>query len=517
MQNSFIMKKILTFIFLLVLSVLAFAYDFDVVLTKDRRQFQCIILSETDKKIVYRMLDAETPRYTMLKTEILKIYRANQEYVVESKTIEKKDTIKEEIVAPVPVPKVEGNETVKSQVKPDQSHPSVPNPSFSSRAPSPSPTATSLNTEYSMLLYYKDNILALDPIEGLYDLQYEEFYVTPFVNQTWGENRVKWYIKESVRGCGNFDIYILGKNGTLEKNKFSINRVGKTNAYYCHLFTSEVRFFLEDNAYFRYSLTLDHSSAKSVMKNPNLAPSVKITTKMEGIKTYPTKDDYAEAYNKEVQESMTWTGSAFALNQNYIVTNYHVVENAKSILIKGIKGDFSTEYEASLIASDKNTDLAILQIVDSRFNGFGSIPYTIKRTISEVGESIWTLGYPMSNIMGEEIKFTDGKISARSGIQGDVSVYQITAPIQPGNSGGALFDNDGNIVGITSSALNKDFFNSENVNYAIKTSYLYNLLESTLPETIIPKGTAMKGQQLTQKIKLAKPFVFIVTCSAKPK
>lgn len=217
---------------------------------------------------------------------------------------------------------------------------------------------------------------------------------------------------------------------------------------------------------------------------------------------------------EEAKRKAGWSGSGFALTQGHIVTNYHVVENAKTILVKGIKGDFATEYRASVVATDKVNDIAIIKISDDRFKGFGATPYKIKRAMSDVGESVWALGYPMVGVMGDEVKFTDGKISARTGIQGDMSVYQISVPIQPGNSGGPLFDNNGNIVGITSSGLNREAFDSENVNYAIKTSYLYNLIESSMSTSILPQGTAMKDQPLTQKIKLAKNFVFIILCSS---
>ena len=219
---------------------------------------------------------------------------------------------------------------------------------------------------------------------------------------------------------------------------------------------------------------------------------------------------------EEAKRKAGWSGSGFALTQGHIVTNYHVIENAKTVLVKGIKGDFVTEYRASVVATDKINDIAIIKISDDRFKGFGATPYKIKRAMSDVGESVWALGYPMVGVMGDEVKFTDGKISARTGIQGDMSVYQISVPIQPGNSGGPLFDNYGNIVGITSSGLNREAFNSENVNYAIKTSYLYNLIESSMSASILPQGTAMQGQSLTEKIKLAKKFVYIILCSEDP-
>lgn len=220
-----------------------------------------------------------------------------------------------------------------------------------------------------------------------------------------------------------------------------------------------------------------------------------------------------DAKLEEMKRNVAWSGTGFALSQGHVVTNYHVVEGANSIKVKGIKGDFNTEYNAKVVTTDKINDIAVIRIEDDQFTSFGAIPYKIKKSMSEVGESVWALGYPMTAVMGEEIKFTDGKISSRTGIQGDLSMYQISVPIQPGNSGGPLFDNNGNIVGITSAGLNRKEFNSENVNYAIKTSYLYNLLESTLTTSILPQGTSMQGQPLTEKIKLAKKFVYIILCS----
>lgn len=232
----------------------------------------------------------------------------------------------------------------------------------------------------------------------------------------------------------------------------------------------------------------------------------------ERVKIEKTMEEVKE---EEIKHLTSWSGTGFALNQGHIVTNYHVVEGANSIKVKGIKGDFNTEYNAKVVATDKINDIAVIRIEDDHFTSFGAIPYKIKKSMSEVGESVWALGYPMTAVMGEEIKFTDGKISSRTGIQGDLSMYQISVPIQPGNSGGPLFDNNGNIIGITSAGLNREQFNSENVNYAIKTSYLYNLLESTLTTSILPQGTSMQGQPLTEKIKLAKKFVYMILCSPK--
>ena len=122
---------------------------------------------------------------------------------------------------------------------------------------------------------------------------------------------------------------------------------------------------------------------------------------------------------------------------------------------------------------------------------------------------MFALGYPMADIMGQEVKFTDGKISARTGIQGDATVYQISVPIQPGNSGGPLFDYDGNLVGITSSGLNRDL-QTENVNYAIKSSYL-NALIDVLPIRLnIPNDITIRNKSLTEKIKILDDYVALI-------
>lgn len=216
---------------------------------------------------------------------------------------------------------------------------------------------------------------------------------------------------------------------------------------------------------------------------------------------------------KKQQEPTNWSGTGFALNSGHVVTNYHVIDGAKNIVVKGVKGDFTTAYHADVVALDKTNDLAILKINDSAFKGFGIVPYRIRSSMVDVGAYVWTLGYPMTAVMGDEIKYTDGKINSKSGIQGDLSVYQISIPIQPGNSGSPVFDKSGYVVGIASSGLNREVFNSENVNYAIKSNYLRMLVESTLSSNIFPNGTALQGISNTEQIKIAKNFVYMIQCT----
>ena len=207
--------------------------------------------------------------------------------------------------------------------------------------------------------------------------------------------------------------------------------------------------------------------------------------------------------------STEWSGSGFALNKGYVVTNYHVVEGAQTIRIVGVNGEMYKAYKAIVVAVDRNNDIALLKISDKNFKGFNSIPYGVKTQLAEVGESVFLLGYPLTETMGDEIKLTTGVISSRSGFQGDKSIYQTTAPIQPGNSGGPLFDNNGNVIGIVC-AKHKG---AENVGYAIKSVYLKNLIETSLDIPIVPTSNALSNQSLPNKVKLAKKFVFFIYCS----
>lgn len=226
------------------------------------------------------------------------------------------------------------------------------------------------------------------------------------------------------------------------------------------------------------------------------------------VKLYPT----ASNRNTKIRGS-EWrgNGSGFFIDfRGYITTNYHVIKDANEIEVEFIRNGQLQTFKVEVIQSDKQNDLAVLKIIDESFKSFTSIPYNFQTTLSDVGTNVFALGYPMTSIMGSEIKFTDGKISSKTGIQGDITMYQISVPIQAGSSGGALFDYDGNLIGITSAGLNRDYFNSENVNYAIKTSYLKNLID-VLPVPIqLPSDKTINTKTLTEKIKILSDYVVLI-------
>ncbi len=228
------------------------------------------------------------------------------------------------------------------------------------------------------------------------------------------------------------------------------------------------------------------------------------------LKLFPTASDNMSTTGTGISYD-EWSGTGFALKNGYIVTNFHVVDGAKSIEVHGVNGNSSSNYSASVVATDKTNDLAIIQITDSGFTGFGNIPYAVKNQMADVGEDVWVLGYPLTQVLGNEIKLTNGVVSSRSGYQGDVSTYQISAPVQPGNSGGPLFDSKGNVVGIVNAGVS----NTENVGYAIKSSYLRNLAESYSISSVLPSNNTISTLSLKDQVKRVNNFVFMLRCSSK--
>lgn len=367
---------------------------------------------------------------------------------------------------------------------------------------------SNFESAYQIRSYLSSNIEKLDPLEGEYDVEQTGEYITPFVHQYYPKSNYKLFIA----GKNNaFKAYILYKGDFAESN-FSFESIGETNAYRMNFYSSSARIFLQDNIRFNSTIRLNHASAKKFTGNSNLLASIQIPLYFDCIKVYPTTTMYANAARKAIEETLPkeWTGTGFALKNNYIVTNNHVVDGAKTINVQGVNGDFNHKYRAEVVSTDKVNDLAIIKVYGTNISSV-NIPYAVKVGTAEVGEEVFVLGYPLTSTMGEEIKLTTGVISSKTGFQGDVSIYQISAPIQPGNSGGPLFDSKGNVIGIVS-AKHKG---AENVGYAIKTSYLKNLMESAVSTNILPQTNKIAGMNLSGKVKSAKNCVYYITCSSQ--
>lgn len=355
--------------------------------------------------------------------------------------------------------------------------------------------------------YFRSHILDLDPIEGIWEGSWTRNSNSPYANVDGDEST--WFL---VKGNDGW-IYNIDENYKIQPKGIRFRRIGETNNYKWELLTSSG--IVTVDSPFSVDIRFDVNSADAKVWAGNNNFRWRLWLNFNMAKDFPTRSMYAQAFDQiesnvyESSENINWSGTGFALKDGYIVTNYHVIDGANTVTVQGIKGNFNISYNATVVGTDKINDLALLKMSDSSFSDFGSIPYTISNVTSEVGEEVFVLGYPLTSTMGDEIKLTTGIISSKTGFQGDVALYQISAPIQPGNSGGPLFDEKGNVIGVVSAK----HAGAENVGYAIKSMYLRNLIESSANSAIIPTNNSVSTLPLTGKVKAEKNFVFFINCS----
>lgn len=208
-----------------------------------------------------------------------------------------------------------------------------------------------------------------------------------------------------------------------------------------------------------------------------------------------------------------YTGSGFFITSDgYFVTNHHVIKGAQQIGLLDVQGK---KYEAKVVRLDVNNDLALLKVTGA----FSALPLINSQKVKR-GMRVITVGFPNLDIQGMEPKLSEGIISALSGIRDEPTVFQISVPIQPGNSGGPLVDRDGNVVGVIASKLSALFMIKnkgsvpENVNYAIKSNYLHELIQSEdlarkslLPATTRPVRDLI---DLSERVEKSVAIVFAI-------
>jgi S1-C subfamily serine protease len=200
-------------------------------------------------------------------------------------------------------------------------------------------------------------------------------------------------------------------------------------------------------------------------------------------------------------------GSGFFVTKDgYLLTNHHVVDGAQKIEVH-YRGQV---FQAKVAADDRTNDLALLKVEGGHFE---SLSISGKET-ADLGEEVFTIGFPNIQMQGVEPKFTDGKISSLAGMQDDPSEYQISVPVQPGNSGGPLCDARGEVVGIVVARLNDMAMLEtsgvvpQNVNYAVKSRLAARLLQSVKGLTP-PPGQSGRPENPVKTVENAIAMVLI--------
>lgn len=198
-----------------------------------------------------------------------------------------------------------------------------------------------------------------------------------------------------------------------------------------------------------------------------------------------------------------YAGSGFLISSNgYLVTSYHVVKGADSVFIEN--GRYG-RLKAAVVVSDPENDVAILRI-DSDSVKVTKVPYTISHAEANLGEDVFTLGFPR-----EDIVFGEGSISALSGYEQNPNAYQVSVPVNPGNSGGPLFNGKGDLVGIISGIQTE----TSGATFAIKSSVLLSVIEKAPADSVhaplvLPRTNSMRSLNKVEQIKKWRDNVFVV-------
>ena len=203
------------------------------------------------------------------------------------------------------------------------------------------------------------------------------------------------------------------------------------------------------------------------------------------------------------------TGSGILISENgYIITNEHVINDANKIQVELTSQGISKLYSAILVQKDADNDLAIIKINDESFKPIEKLKYSFKESGAiDVGTQVFTIGFPLAlSGMGKEAKYTDGKISAKTGYNGALNSFQSTIAIQPGNSGGPVFNEKGELMGLINASVRE----TDNVAYAIKLNYIKNLIETVGETTKLPDDKSIQALTLEEKIKILSTYVTLI-------
>jgi hypothetical protein len=201
--------------------------------------------------------------------------------------------------------------------------------------------------------------------------------------------------------------------------------------------------------------------------------------------------------------ALSSTGTGFFVTRERVVTNHHVTEGCSRLRVGG-------QYEGRLLNSDARNDLAL---VSSHGGSAGKA--TIRTGRFNVGESAMVAGFPLSQLLSG-FNFTAGSISSLAGVGGNTGLVQITAPVQPGNSGGPLLDASGNVIGVVVSKLDAlkvveitgDV--PQNVNFAINANVLSSFLDANgVDYKTAPVGPTVPMQEIARR---AQTFTVLIEC-----
>ncbi len=161
------------------------------------------------------------------------------------------------------------------------------------------------------------------------------------------------------------------------------------------------------------------------------------------------------------------TGTGFLVADERVMTNHHVVNSCDRLLVRGPDGRNHAAVPPAQV--DNRLDLAVLRVP-----GLTGAVLPFRSNPVRRGESVVAYGFPLTGLLSSDPKLTRGEINGLAGLRDDPNQFQISAPVQPGNSGGPLLDMQGNVVGVVVSKLNAERVAqrtgdiAQNINFAVK-------------------------------------------------
>ncbi|MFZ0778732.1 MAG: trypsin-like peptidase domain-containing protein [Xanthobacteraceae bacterium] len=209
------------------------------------------------------------------------------------------------------------------------------------------------------------------------------------------------------------------------------------------------------------------------------------------------------------------SGTGFVIStEGHIVTNNHVIKDC----VGDVQGNFVDQAPTTLrvVATDEINDLALLQAKEAK-KTFKE-PAMMREMPVRSGDAVIAIGFPYHGLLTSDFTVTTGIVSSLSGILNDTRFLQISAPVQPGNSGGPLLDMSGHVVGVVSAKLNALKFAKatgdipENINFAIKTGTVRDFLDNSA----VPYDTELTETELkTAEIaSAARAYIMLISCTA---
>ena len=328
--------------------------------------------------------------------------------------------------------------------------------------PAPTETTETLNDTIAIQRYLEGR--ELDPIEGIWN---------------WSDDAYQVVITKNNTGIGpDYDyIAIVTRTGRIGWRPGQVKLLLDATAS-PSIFTGKY-----------YAGNQQAFGTSFVLTEPNLIE----TSPPVGAYNAPLKQLLIRSYPKQsVQESRPTNpsrpdrhansaGTCFVASPDgVVITSQHVIDGATRIMIRLYDG---REVPAKVIHASRSNDLAIMKVDAS---GLPYLPIARART-ARAGDEVFTVGFPSSSVLGTQPKFTEGSISAMSGMMDEPTYMQMSIPIQPGNSGGPVVNEQGEVVGIVAATAAVEFFYRatgslpQNVNWAIKAEYAQLLFDAPPP------------------------------------